>query len=104
MDTVAIYNLKQDPGESYDMYFNGAAPKTSGILGTSPGRYSGADNAWTLMYGGRIIDEFTASVKAFPNIETVPGSTLGAGVPTFLPPNLVPYVKPDAPHRHHRDR
>src|SRR5262249_12502002 len=37
----AIYNLNMDPGEQYDMTFNGAAPRAAGMLATSPGRYSG---------------------------------------------------------------
>ena len=34
----AVYNLQMDPGEQYDMIFNGAAPRVGGQLTTSPGR------------------------------------------------------------------
>ena len=46
-DRPAMYNLQWDPGEQYDILFNGAAP-TQGDLKTSPGRFAGADHGWTL--------------------------------------------------------
>jgi hypothetical protein len=39
-----IYDFRRDPGEQFDMAFNGAMP-THGNQ-TSPGRYSGSDNGW----------------------------------------------------------
>jgi arylsulfatase len=84
----AVFNLRQDPGEHYDMFFNGAAPKAAGVIGTSPGRFAGNDNAWTLLWANVIVDGFTDTLKNFPNIETTPGgAALGADVPAFtLPP------------------
>jgi hypothetical protein len=47
----AVYNLLWDPGEQYDMDFNGAAP--TGGSQTSPGRSSGSDNGWA---GRQVLD------------------------------------------------
>ena len=43
----AVYNLFWDPGEQFDVLFNGAMP-TAGELKTSPGRFAGADHGWTV--------------------------------------------------------
>jgi len=93
----AIYNLKQDPGERYDMTFNGAAPATAGVLKTSPGRYSGADNGWAGVFSNIPLMEFLDSIKKYPNIPTIPaGSSMGSDLPVFVPPNLSPAAKPAA--------
>ena len=51
MKTPAIYDLLWDPGEQYDILFNGAAP-TRGDLKSSPGRFSGSDNGWIALFVG----------------------------------------------------
>jgi hypothetical protein len=85
----AIYNLKQDPAEHYDMTFNGAAPATAGVLKSSPGRYSGADNGWAGVFSMIPLTDFVEPIKKYPNIPTTPaGSSMGAGLPEFIPPNL----------------
>lgn len=95
LEAPAVYNLKQDPGEEYDMFFNGAAPRTAGVLGTSPGRYAGQDNGWTLLFAGAIVKKFSESVEEFPNIETIPTTTaMGADLPDFVAPNLMPSREP----------
>jgi arylsulfatase A-like enzyme len=86
----AVYNLQMDPGEQYDMIFNGAAPRELAIIATSPGRYSGSDNAWSVGYATSIVNAFTESVKKYPNIPTIPsGASIGADLPEFILPNLV---------------
>jgi arylsulfatase len=93
----AIYNLKQDPGERYDMTFNGAAPATAGVLKSSPGRYSGADNGWAGVFSDIPLTEFLDSIKKYPNIPTIPaGSSMGSDLPVFIAPNLAPAAKPAA--------
>jgi arylsulfatase len=85
----ALYNLHRDPGENYDMTFNGAAPDTAGVIKTSPGRYSGQDNGWAFVYANVIVKAFTDSVKEFPNIPTIPATaSLGSDLPKFTRPNL----------------
>jgi arylsulfatase len=85
----AIYNLQMDPGEQYDMTFNGAAPRALGILSTSPGRFSGSDNGWSVGYATLVVNNFKASVARCPNIPTLPaGAAIGADLPEFLTPNL----------------
>ena len=94
MGIPAIYNLKQDPAEHYDMTFNGAAAPTAGVLKSSPGRYSGADNGWAGVFSMIPLNEFLESIKKYPNIPTTPaGSSMGADLPEFIPPNLAPQQK-----------
>jgi arylsulfatase len=82
----AIYNLQMDPGENYDMTFNGAAQPTAGVLKTSPGRYAGSDNGWTAALAEPLVIETIATFKKYPNIPTVPaGATLGMDLPEFIP-------------------
>jgi arylsulfatase len=86
----AVYNLRRDPGESYDETFNGAAPPTAGVLKSSPGRYSGEDSGWTMVYANKLVTEFTQSTKEFPNIETVAASaSIGSDLPQFMQPDIV---------------
>jgi arylsulfatase len=88
---MALYDLKSDPGEQYDIVFNGAAPPTAGVLKTSPGRYAGQDNAWAAVYANKLVNDFATSVKEFPNIATVAASaSLGSDLPRFIAPNLAP--------------
>jgi len=94
----AIYNLQMDPGEQYDMTFNGAAPRELGILSTSPGRFSGSDNAWSVGYATSIVNNFKDSVARCPNVPTIPsGAAIGADLPEFLTPNLREMSAPRAP-------
>jgi arylsulfatase A-like enzyme len=87
---AALYNLQMDPGEQYDMIFNGAAPRDASVLGTSPGRYSGADNGWTMAIATPLINQISDTFKKYPNIPTVlAGASLGADLPQFSLPNLV---------------
>lgn len=62
-----IYNLRWDPGEQYDMAFNGAAP-TPDHLKTSPGRYSGQDGGWMAVYMNPLLLQFFEELKTDPNI------------------------------------
>jgi arylsulfatase len=79
-----------DPGENYDMVFNGAA-MTRGDMKTSPGRYAGADNAWAVAYANILVNEFKASIEKYPNLKTIPASaSLGADLPKFIRPDLAP--------------
>ncbi|MBV8569130.1 MAG: arylsulfatase [Acidobacteriaceae bacterium] len=92
---TALYNLQMDPGEQYDMIFNGAAPRDAGVLATSPGRYAGADNGWSVALAGYVINQVSDSFKKYPNIPTVlAGASLGADLPEFSLPNLVAQPAP----------
>ena len=83
----AIYDLQMDPGEQYDMVFNGAAPRILGIMATSPGRFSGSDNGWSLGYATTIVTYFSESLKKFPNVPTTPsGAAIGSDLPDFVLP------------------
>ena len=85
----AMYNLQMDPGENYDMIFNGAAPMRDSR--TSPGRYAGADNGWAYAYANIIVNDFKATIEKYPNLKTIPASaSLGADLPKFIPPDLAP--------------
>lgn len=66
----AVYNLFWDPGEQYDVLFNGAAP-TRGDLKTSPGRFSGADHGWTVsMFMAPALAEHFDEIEKYPNIQS----------------------------------
>jgi arylsulfatase len=79
-----------DPGENYDMVFNGAAP-TAGALKTSPGRYAGADNGWAFAYANVLVNDFKASIEKYPNLKSIPTTaSLGSDLPTFIRPELAP--------------
>jgi hypothetical protein len=83
-----------DPGEQYDMIFNGAAPRDAGVLATSPGRYAGADNAWAVALSTYVVNEISESFKKYTNIPTeLAGASLGADLPEFTLPNLAPTQK-----------
>jgi arylsulfatase len=87
---AAVYNLQMDPGEQYDMIFNGAAPIAAGVVKTSPGRYAGADNGWTMAIASPLITLVSETFKKYPNIPTtLSGASLGADLPEFTLPNLV---------------
>ena len=94
----AVYNLYMDPWESYDMIFNGAAPKELGFIGTSLGRWSGQDGAWTMALAGKVMTDIVETFKKYPNIPTVPsGATLGADIPEFARPTFLPGKEPSTP-------
>ena len=80
----ALYDLWWDPGEQYDIVFNGAAP-TRGELKTSPGRYSGQDNGWIGLYINPVLVGFWDELKTHPN---VPYKPWGMGMTQIIPPNL----------------
>lgn len=77
----SLYNLQWDPGEQYDMTFNGAAP-TRGLT-TSPGRYSGQDNGWIAIYINPQLIQFFEEMKTHPNI---PYRPWGEGLHEIIPP------------------
>ena len=78
----ALYDLWWDPGENYDIVFNGAAP-TRGDFKTSPGRYSGEDNGWIGLYINPPMDQLWEEIKTHPNI---PYKPFGAGTYEQIPP------------------
>jgi arylsulfatase len=78
----ALYDLWWDPGEQYDIVFNGAAP-TRGDFKTSPGRYSGQDNGWIGLYVTPVQTRFWEELKTHPNI---PYKPFGAGAYEMIPP------------------
>jgi arylsulfatase len=78
----ALYDLWWDPGENYDIVFNGAAP-TRGDFKTSPGRYSGQDNGWIGLYINPVTMQFWDEMKTHPNI---PYKPFGAGSYEQIPP------------------
>jgi len=84
---LAVYNLKMDPGESYDRFFNGAAPTSAGgKLQTSPGRWSGSDTSWVVALAGVGLNKLNATFAKFPNIPIIPsGATIGSDVASFVP-------------------
>lgn len=67
----AVYNLWWDPGEQYDMIFNGAAP-TRGDLRTSPGRFSGEDHGWIAAITQPYMQQFFMELAKYPNRPTAP--------------------------------
>ncbi|HEV7463526.1 MAG TPA: hypothetical protein VGN85_06405, partial [Methyloceanibacter sp.] len=72
----ALYDLWWDPGEQYDIVFNGAAP-TRGDLKTSPGRYSGQDNGWIGLYITPVQTRSGTSsrpTRTFPTSRSAPGA------------------------------
>jgi arylsulfatase A-like enzyme len=88
---AAVYNLQMDPGEQYDMTFNGAAPRVLGQITSSPGRYSGSDNGWSYGYMTAIVNQFNDTLKKYPNIPTIPASaSIGSDLPVFVKPNMAP--------------
>jgi arylsulfatase len=90
----ALYNLTMDPYEKYDMTFNGAA--STRVLSTSPGKYSGQDNAWALALLYQPLIEFDKSIVKYPNIRRSPGGASNDLVPNLKDPaNPVPYANPN---------
>jgi arylsulfatase len=80
MKAFSIYDLWWDPGEQYDMAFNGAAP--TGGNQTSPGRYSGSDNGWIGVLLLPPVVTFFAELKTHPNVPYVPS---GEGITEIIP-------------------
>ena len=68
LTTPAVFKLDWDPGEQYDIMFNGAAP-TVGTMKSSPGRFAGPDHGWTTHYAQTVMSEFWDEIK----IKHVPG-------------------------------
>ena len=71
LDFPAVYNLWWDPGEQYDIAFNGAAP-TRGDLKTSPGRSSGSDHGWIVVLTQPYMEQFFGELIKYPNRPTKP--------------------------------
>ncbi len=89
----AVYNLTMDPGEKYDMTFNGAAA-TRGLT-TSPGRWSGEDNGWVLGLVYPALIEFDKSIMKYPNMKRFPGGGSDDLLPDLKhPENPVPALDP----------
>jgi arylsulfatase len=90
----AAYNLTMDPFEKYDMVFNGAAP-TRGMT-TSPGRYSGQDNAFVLGIVYPALMEFDKSIMKYPSIQRFPGGGSNDLIPNLQhPKDPVPLLDPN---------
>lgn len=81
LKVAALYDLYWDPGEQFDMTFNGAAP--TGGNQTSPGRFSGTDNGWAGILVAPVIMQFFEELKTHPNKEYKP---FGEGLPEVIPP------------------
>ena len=61
-----------------------------GQIGTSPGRWSGQDGAWTMAYAGKLMNDVVETFKQYPNIPTIPGgASLGSEIPEFVRPNIL---------------
>ena len=87
---AAVYNLKMDPGETYDRFMGGAAPTSvNGALSTSAGRWQGGDTAWTAALQTVALTRLNDTFAKYPNVPLIPGgSTIGADVPHFLPTKI----------------
>lgn len=85
----ALYNLWWDPGEQYDMIFNGAAP-TRGDLKTSPGRFTGSDHGWIVVLTQPYLTQFFEELIQCPNRPTLPsgGSSYQLGQELIHPNEL----------------
>jgi arylsulfatase len=83
---MALYNLKMDPGESYDRFFGGAAPTTAnGAIQTSPGRWVGGDTTWSVVLAAGEVFRLNDTFKKFPNVPIIKGgATIGSDVPSFV--------------------
>jgi arylsulfatase A-like enzyme len=84
LNPPALYDLWWDPGEQFDMIFNGAAP-TRGDFKSSPGRYSGQDNGWIGIYMNSTIEQFFGELVTHPNI---PYQPYGMGFTQIIPPGF----------------
>ena len=86
----SIYNLTMDPYEKYDMMFNGAVATRNPT--SSPGRYAGMDNGWSLSLIDIPLTEFNQSIVKYPNIERFPGGASNDMIPNLQnPKNPLPY-------------
>ena len=70
----ALYNLRRDPSEQYDVIFNCAAP-TRGDLKTSPGKYAGEDHGWFLEMAQPFFEQFFSETAKYPNRPTIPSAS-----------------------------
>jgi arylsulfatase A-like enzyme len=86
----AVYNLTMDPFEKYDMMFNGAV--STRTITTSPGKYAGMDNGWSLSLLDAPLMEFNKSIVQFPNIKRFPGGASNDMIPNLQnPANPLPF-------------
>jgi hypothetical protein len=91
-----------DPDEEYDRFMGGVSPTSAnGALQTSPGRWLGGDNAWTLALVNVALNKLNATFAKYPNIPIIPGgATIGADVPSFVPTKLFEGKLPGAENAH----
>ncbi len=91
-----LYNLTMDPFEKYDMLFNGAV--ATRLPTTSPGRYAGEDNGWSLSLLYQVMIAFNQSIIKYPSIARLPGGASNDLVPNLQnPANPVPIMDPKKP-------
>lgn len=66
----------------------------------------GSGNGWAFLYANALVNAFTASIKEFPNIPTLPTTaSIGSDVPKFVAANLVaPRPATGARRRHAKPR
>ena len=95
---AAVYNLKMDPGETYDRFMGGSAPTSvHGALSTSAGRWQGGDTAWTAALQTVALTQLNDTFAKYPNVPLIPGgSTIGADVPHFVPTKIFEGELPSA--------
>jgi arylsulfatase A-like enzyme len=117
MTVPAIYDLLTDPYEQHDVLFTGAAPMSDNMK-TSPGRSPLHDHGWVFGALNKMVIEFFAEMKEYPNrweppagellyqtIQPLPngvetrapisfgGPEAKTGIPTPTPTPLVPERK-----------
>ena len=97
----SVYNLTMDPFEKYDMMFNGATPTRNPT--SSPGRYAGMDNGWSVSLLDLPIQEFNKSIIQYPSIKRFPGGASTDFLPNLQnPENPVPALDVKNPPTHLR--
>jgi len=87
-----------DPFEKYDMTF--PAAMSSRLPKTSPGDWTGQDNAWVLSLVYPALIEFDQSIMKYPSIKRFPGGASDDLLPNLQNPgNPVPALDPsNLPH------
>jgi hypothetical protein len=77
--TPGVFDSQTNP-------LNGAAPRVADQITTSPGRYAGSDNGWSVGYATNVVNSEEVS-----EIPTIPASaSIGADLPEFVLPNSCP--------------
>jgi arylsulfatase A-like enzyme len=94
----SIYNLTMDPFEKYDMTF--PAAMSSRMPKSSPGGWTGQDNAWLLSLVYPVLIDFNKSIMKYPSIQRFPGGASDDLIPNLQnPANPVPAMDPAKPPR-----